>query len=98
MSAIAPWDVRPYSYAGMGYANPHAVTWVGGTTYTYESNGNMTAIGSVDYTWDWRNRLASAERSGGGSRPTVMITPASRVFKANGTATTSYPSRSGQGG
>ena len=32
-------------------------------TYSYD---NVTAIGSLDYTWDWRNRLASAERSGGG--------------------------------
>jgi hypothetical protein len=37
-------------------------TSVGGTTYTYDNNGNVTAIGSLDYTWDWRNRLASAER------------------------------------
>ena len=53
-------------YAETGYANPHAVTSVGGTTYTYDNNGDVTAIGSLDYTWDWRNRLASAERSGGG--------------------------------
>jgi hypothetical protein len=41
------------------------VTSVGGTAYTYDNNGNVTAIGSLDYTWDWRNRLASAEGSGG---------------------------------
>ena len=35
-------------------------------TYTYDNNGNVTAIGSLDYTWDWRNRLSSAERGGGG--------------------------------
>jgi hypothetical protein len=66
MHAIVLRDVKSYSYAGMSFANPHAVTSVGGTSYTYDNNGNVTAIGSVDYTWDWRNRLASAERSGGG--------------------------------
>ena len=67
MRAIVPREVSSYSYARAGYANPHAVTSVGGTTYTYDNNGNVTAIGSLDYTWDWRNRLASAERSGGGN-------------------------------
>jgi RHS repeat-associated protein len=37
------------------------------TAYTDDNNGNVTAIGSLDYTWDWRNRLASAERTGGGA-------------------------------
>ena len=45
MLAILLRDIGSYSYAGMGYANPHAVTSVGGTTYTYDNNGNVTAIG-----------------------------------------------------
>jgi hypothetical protein len=61
MCAIMPRDAGPYSYAETAYANPHAVTSVGGSSYTYDNNGNVTAIGSLDYTWDWRNRLASAE-------------------------------------
>jgi hypothetical protein len=32
MRPTLPREVRSYSYAGMGYANPHAVTSVGGTT------------------------------------------------------------------
>jgi hypothetical protein len=32
MRAIVPRDVVCYSNAGMGYANAHAVTSVGGTT------------------------------------------------------------------
>ena len=28
-------------------------------TSSYDNNGNVTAIGSLDYTWAWRNRLAS---------------------------------------
>ena len=82
-----------YTYAETGYANPHAVTSVGGTTYTYDNNGNVTAIGSLDYTWDWRNRLASAERSGGGITTYGYDHTGQRVFKATGSATTSYPNR-----
>ena len=77
----------------MGYANPHAVTSVGGTTYTHDNNGNVTAIGSLDYTWDWRNRLASAERSGGGVTTYGYDHTGQRVFQATGSATTSYPNR-----
>jgi hypothetical protein len=69
MGAIVPRDVGFYSYAETNYANPHAVTSDGATTYTYDSNGNATAIGSLDYTWDWRKRLARAKRSGGGVNP-----------------------------
>jgi RHS repeat-associated protein len=82
-----------YTYAETGYANPHAVTSVGGATYTYDNNGNVTSIGSLDYTWDWRNRLASAERSGGGITTYGYDHTGQRVFKATGTATTSYPNR-----
>ena len=69
------------------------MTAVGGTTYTYDNNGNVTAIGSLDYTWDWRNRLASAERSGGGITTYGYDHTGQRVFKATGTATTSYPNK-----
>jgi hypothetical protein len=29
----------------VGYANPHAVTSVGGTTYTYDNNGKTAVLG-----------------------------------------------------
>ena len=61
------------------------MTSVGGTAYTYDNNGNVTAIGSLDYTWDWRNRLASAERSGGGITSYGYDHAGQRVFKATGT-------------
>ena len=82
-----------YSYARMGYANPHAVTSVGGTTYTYDNNGNVTAIGSLDYTWDWRNRLASANNTP--PRSALWITPgigatASRARREAAGGITSY--------
>jgi hypothetical protein len=93
MRAIVPRDVVFYSYAGTGYANPHAATSVGGTTYSYDNNGNVTSIGSLDYTWDWRNRLSSAERSGEGSTTYGYDHTGQRVFQATGSATTSYPNR-----
>jgi RHS repeat-associated protein len=80
-------------YAGTGYANPHAVTSVGATTHTYDNNGNVTAIGSLDYAWDWRNRLATAERSAGGITTYGYDHTGQRVFKATGTATTSYANK-----
>ena len=82
-----------YTYAETDYANPHAVTSVGGTTYAYDNNGNVAAIGPLDYTWDWRNRLASAESSSGGVTTYGYDHTGQRVFKATGTATTSYPNR-----
>jgi RHS repeat-associated protein len=93
MRAIVPRDVGSYPYARTGYANPHAVTSAGGTTYTYDNNGNVTSIGSLDYTWDWRNRLASAERSGGGITTYGYDHAGQRLFQATGSATTSYPNR-----
>jgi RHS repeat-associated protein len=53
----------------------------------------VTAIGSLDYTWDWRNRLASAERSGGVVTSYGYDHTGQRVFQATGSATTSYPNR-----
>jgi hypothetical protein len=48
MRAIVPHDIRFYSYAWVGYANPHAVTGIsytsGGTTnYVYDNNGDLTS-------------------------------------------------------
>jgi RHS repeat-associated protein len=90
---MVPSDVGSYPYAGMEYANPHAVTSFGATIYTYDNNGNVTAIGSLDYTWDWRNRLASAERSAGGVTSYGYDHTGQRLFQATGSATTSYPNR-----
>ena len=93
MRVTASREARLYSHAGIAYANPHAVTSVGGATYTYDNNGNVTAIGSLDYTWDWRNRLASAERSSGGITSYGYDHTGQRVFQATGSATTSYANR-----
>ena len=65
----------------------------GGATYTYDNNGNVTAIGSLDYTWDWRNRLASAERSGGGHHQLRVRSYRPEDLPGDREATTSYPNR-----
>jgi hypothetical protein len=59
----------------MAYANPHAVTSVGGTTYTYDNNGNETAIGSLDYTWDGATAWQAPSEAAGASPRTVTLTP-----------------------
>jgi RHS repeat-associated protein len=62
-----------YTYAGTGYANPHAVTSVTNgsttTTYTYDNNGNMTNDGSRTYTWDYANRLTQVTMPGTSPAP-----------------------------
>jgi YD repeat-containing protein len=60
----APTDLT-YPHAGMGYANPNALTTLSNgystTTFTYDNNGNVTQK-TVDgttttYLWDYANRL-----------------------------------------
>ena len=57
MRPIVPPDVGSYSYAGTGYANPHAATAINGVTYVYDKNGNATSSGPWKYTWNYRDRL-----------------------------------------
>ncbi len=51
-----------YTYAGTGYANPHAVTTMWQATSTYDANGNVTQVvgnGSPDWyqTWSYRKSI-----------------------------------------
>jgi len=65
MFAIVPLDQGSHSYAGTGYANPHAVTQIANglstTTYSYDNNGNLTQKTTdgvtTTYMWDYANRL-----------------------------------------
>jgi hypothetical protein len=41
----------------MAYANPDAVTSIGGNNFVYENVGNETTAGNSSFIWDWRNRL-----------------------------------------
>ena len=75
-----------YAY---GSPRPHAVTQVGGTAYSYDANGNMTARGAQTLTWNAENRLSAV--SGGTSF--VYDGYGVRVKKTEGGQTTVYPSR-----
>jgi YD repeat-containing protein len=98
MRAIVPVDERSYSYAGIGYANPHAVTQIANgqstTTYSYDNNGNLaqkTTDGvTTTYMWDYANRLIAL---GSGSATSTYGYDAfgSRVFQTTATSTTIYP-------
>jgi RHS repeat-associated protein len=94
MSAILPRDVIWCSYAGAGYANPHAVTdigYTGGatTTYVYDNNGNLTSRSGAGYTWDYRNRLTAAGAAGA-TTTYAYDHENQRVLKKTSTDTTTF--------
>ena len=68
---------------------PHAVTQVGGTTYTYDANGNMTARGADAFTYDVENRLTQVTASGVTTQYAYNADDA-RVKRAAGGTTTYY--------
>jgi len=52
-----------YTYGSSSYANPHAVTQYGSTTYSYDNNGNLTSDSIWNHTWNYRNRLTQSSSS-----------------------------------
>src|SRR5262245_55908820 len=92
-------EVASYSYAGTGYANPHAVTQIGNgvstTTYAYDNNGNLTSAGNgtatTTYTYDYANRL-TALFSAGATTTYGYDAFGARVYQIVATTSTStYP-------
>ncbi len=92
-----------YAYAGTNYANPHAVTSIGSTNFTYDNNGNeLTKGSSLTNTWDYNNRLITSVISGasattmtsaydpGGQRVSYSTNPSTG---SGPSATTYYPSK-----
>ncbi len=58
-------DGKTYVYAGVDFANPHAVTRISNGTdivdYAYDKNGNVLTQGSkLINTWDYNNRLVKS--------------------------------------
>ncbi len=56
-------DLGAYSYTGntgVSYANPHAVTDINGTTYSYDKNGNLLSDSTWTHGWNYNNTLASS--------------------------------------
>ena len=93
-------DEGNYIYGGnqgQNVANPHAVTGIvrNGQTlsFSYDQNGNIELIGnSILYSWDYNNRLASANNGG------VIInygyaSDGTRVSYSTGTSVTIYPTK-----
>ncbi len=79
------------TYAETNYANPHAATSIGGITYAYDNNGNLTGDGTWTYNWNYKNRLAT-------STATTTTTYAydhtgQRVKKIVAGTSTYYPNR-----
>lgn len=85
-------DLGTYTYAGTGYANPHALTSVSGQTYTYDNAGNVTADGTRTNTWDYQSRLTQTLKSGTTYRSTYDHA-GQRTAYYDGTATTTFPNK-----
>jgi hypothetical protein len=51
-----------FTYKDSAYK--HAVTVLGGTSYGYDANGNMTSRASDAFTYDYENRLIQVVVSG----------------------------------
>ena len=84
-------DQGTYTYAETGYANPHAVTSIGGSTYTYDNNGNPTSVtGGTSHSWDYQNRLTQSV-VGGATTTYAYDNGGQRVSKSTGAITTKYP-------
>ncbi|MDB5187991.1 MAG: hypothetical protein JWO50_511 [Candidatus Kaiserbacteria bacterium] len=84
-------NVGDYTYAGTGYANPHAATAISGTSYAYDHNGNLTSQGTKSYAWDFKNQLTQSV-IGGATTTYGYDTNMNRAFQTTGSTTTTYPS------
>jgi RHS repeat-associated protein len=91
-----------YTYAGTGFANPHAVSQIGNglstTTYAYDNNGNLASAGNgtatTTYTYDYANRLTALFSLISGTTTYGYDAFGARVYQitASSTAATStYP-------
>jgi YD repeat-containing protein len=88
-----------YTYAGIEYANPHAVTQIATglstTTFTYDNNGNLNSAGNgtatTTYSYDYANRLI-ALFVGGATTSYGYDAFGARVYQIVATTSTStYP-------
>jgi RHS repeat-associated protein len=89
--ATTQWGGSPANTAYTGN-NLHQYTAVGGTTRTYDPNGNLTADGTYSYKYDYRNQLVEVRLVSGGSLVAMYEYDAlgRRIAKAVGSATTRF--------
>ncbi len=89
---LQPKLKRTYSYGGISYANPHALTSIASTNYTYDNNGNLTSDGTWTHTYNYDNRLTQSSKTG--TTVTYAYDPnGQRIKQNNGTTTTIYPTK-----
>ncbi|MCX6735652.1 MAG: hypothetical protein NTZ13_01055 [Candidatus Parcubacteria bacterium] len=79
-----------YSYAGTNYANPHAATQIGGSTQTYDNNGNLTSDGTWNNSWNYRNQLTQSAKGNGTATRTYLYDENSNRVKLTEGNTTTY--------
>jgi RHS repeat-associated protein len=90
-----------YAYSQTGKTNPHAVTSIGATNYTYDDNGNLLTDGNLTNTWDYNNRLIQTSLSAGQGSPTTVTAtfyPATgdgSIYKTNSSWITAHDATSG---
>ncbi len=88
-------DLGSYSYppSGANSVRPHAVTSVGGYSYSYDANGNMLTrtewSGSHTQGWDVENHLTS-DSNGANSVTFTYDGDSKRVKKVDNGVTTAY--------
>jgi len=94
------WTPPTYTYVGLGYANPDAVTQIANgfstSTFSYDADGNLaqkTVDGTTTtYIWDYANRLTALGVAGQGTTTYGYDAFGTRVYQIiPGTSTTTYP-------
>jgi RHS repeat-associated protein len=88
-----------YSYAGTGYANPHAATQLSNglstTTFAYDQNGNVTQKTTdgvtTTYEWDYANRLIALGVGSQGTTTYGYDAFGARVLQVGTSTTNIYP-------
>ncbi|HKQ03824.1 MAG TPA: RHS repeat-associated core domain-containing protein [Blastocatellia bacterium] len=81
-------SLQTVSFPGTGTAPTNRLSAVSGTSYTYDTNGNVTNDGSHSYTYDSENRLVNVDN---GAAATYAYDQQNRRYKKTvGSSVTHY--------